>query len=306
MVSVIIPVYNSEKYLRQCLDSVLAQTFCDLEVIVVNDGSTDSSPAICDEYARRDVRMRVIHRSNGGLSAARNSGIDAATGEWYTFVDSDDSISPESIEKLMLAASQTGADIACSMPAYDMRAIGKGSQKITVLDADDAIRRTLHQTLETTNSVCGKIYRSEIFDGLRFTPGLWYEDLDIFYRLYARSRRIAFVNRRLYFYRQHNDSFTRKWTPRRLDVLIVMKRMEAWVSANKPALTHAVRDRHFAAACNMYLLVSRHDFRNPVRADLWQIIKQYRLKVLTGRGVRLKNRIGAALSFIGPSVFGRL
>lgn len=306
MVSVIIPVYNTEKYLRQCLDSVLAQTCCDWEAILVDDGSTDSSGAICDEYASTDKRVRVIHRANGGLSAARNSGIDVATGEWLVFVDSDDTISADHIERLVQTVSQTGADIACGGFAFDIAHLGKGSRKVTVLDSDDAICRTLHQTLSVTNSAWGKIYKSEIFVGLGFTPGRWYEDLDLFYRLYARAKRIAIVNEQMYFYRQHDASFTQKWTTRRLDVLKVMEDMQTWFTTHKPVLLTAVHDRYFAAACNMYLLLNKHDSHNPARHDLWIIIRRYRRQVLFGCGVRLKNRVGAAMAYLGPKIFSHL
>lgn len=306
MVSVIIPVYNTEKYLRQCLDSVLAQTYSDWEAILVDDGSTDTSGTICDEYADADKRVRVIHRVNGGLSAARNSGIDVAIGEWLVFVDSDDAISTDHIERLAQTVSLTGADIACGGFAFNPAHLGKGSRKVNVLDSDDAISRTLHQTLSVTNSSWGKIYKSEIFTDLRFTPGRWYEDLDLFYRLYARVRHIAFVDEQMYFYRQHDASFTQKWTTRRLDVLKVMEDMQGWFEENKPALLTAVHDRYFAAACNMYRLLNRHDPHNPIRHGLWKTIKRYRRQVLFGRGVRIKNRIGASISFLGPQIFGLL
>ncbi len=110
-ISVIVPVYNTEDYLRQCLDSLSAQTMENIEIIVVDDGSTDRSPKICDEYAEKDPRMIVIHRENGGLSAARNSGLDIAQGEYVLFVDSDDWVEPDFCKVPLDAARQTGADL---------------------------------------------------------------------------------------------------------------------------------------------------------------------------------------------------
>ena len=110
-ISVIVPVYNVEKYLRCCVDSILAQTFTDIEVLLVDDGSTDSSGAICDEYAQLDRRVRVFHKTNGGVSSARNLGLDEATGRWIMFVDSDDKVSPEICERLLEHVSEGSMSI---------------------------------------------------------------------------------------------------------------------------------------------------------------------------------------------------
>lgn len=112
MLSIIVPVYDVERYLPKCIDSVLAQTFTDFELILVEDGSPDNCPALCDAAATKDARIRVIHQKNGGLSAARNAGLDAARGAWIGFVDSDDYIAPEMYEALYKAVQSTGADLA--------------------------------------------------------------------------------------------------------------------------------------------------------------------------------------------------
>ena len=120
MISVIVPVYNVEKYLRQCLDSVLAQTYRELEIILVDDGSTDGSGAICDEYATRDSRIKVVHQQNGGLSSARNAGLDLATGEYVAFVDSDDYIHETMLELLYQALVENNADtVICNFERVD-------------------------------------------------------------------------------------------------------------------------------------------------------------------------------------------
>jgi glycosyltransferase involved in cell wall biosynthesis len=114
-ISIIVPVYQVEKYLNECIDSILAQTFTDFELILVDDGSPDNCPALCDAAAKRDSRVRVIHKQNGGVSTARNAGLDAAQGNWIAFVDSDDTVEPEYLEKMHKAALETGADFAiCS------------------------------------------------------------------------------------------------------------------------------------------------------------------------------------------------
>lgn len=119
-ISIIVPVYQVEKYLNECIDSILAQTFTDFELILVDDGSPDNCPALCDAAAKRDSRVRVIHKQNGGVSTARNAGLDAAQGNWIAFVDSDDTVEPEYLEKMHKAVLETGADFAiCSSQCID-------------------------------------------------------------------------------------------------------------------------------------------------------------------------------------------
>ena len=119
-ISIIVPVYQVEKYLNECIDSILAQTFTDFELILVDDDSPDNCPALCDAAAKRDSRVRVIHKQNGGVSTARNAGLDAAQGNWIAFVDSDDTVEPEYLEKMHKAVLETGADFAiCSSQCID-------------------------------------------------------------------------------------------------------------------------------------------------------------------------------------------
>lgn len=305
MISVIIPVYNVEKFLRQCLDSVLTQTFCNLEVIAVDDGSTDSSGNICDEYLQKDNRVRVIHKPNGGLASARNSGLDIARGEWIFFLDSDDYIVPDCLECLYVTATDSGADIVTAASTHSENSLGKGSD-VCVLDSKTAIWRTLHQTHRMLNMACAKLYRRNIFDTERFTEGRWYEDLDAFYRFFDRARTIAVVSKVMYFYRLHSNSFLGHWTPQRLQVLDVMQRMREWMDSRMPEMGPAIDDREFSAACNMFLLMSRECPDNPAMARCWKLIRKHRAKVLFGKGVRAKNRIGALVSYLGRRFFSFL
>lgn len=305
MVSVIIPVYNVEKYLCQCLDSVLAQTFSNLEIITVDDGSTDNSATICDEYADRDSRIRVIHKANGGLSSARNAGLDIATGQWIFFLDSDDYIGPDCIKLLLDTAIATNAGIATCSYTHNPNTVA-GNGKVKLLTNKVAINRTLHQTHGMINSACVKLFRREIFDTERFTEGQWYEDLDSFYRFYAKSETIAVVNSPQYYYRLHTGSFLGHWSPERLHVLDVMVTMRQWIAQQMPELLPAVNDREFAAACNMFLLMSREAPTNPALDRCWALIGKHRTNVLFGRGIRPKNRIGALVSFLGRNFFSKL
>lgn len=302
MISIIIPVYNVEKYLRQCLDSMLAQTFYDYEVIITNDGSTDSSGDICDEYAARDSRFRVIHKANGGLSSARNAALDIARGQYIFFLDSDDFIAPTCLQILLETSKSTGRKIVTCNPTHSLQELGRRG-KTVIMSSRDAIKRTLHQTNGMVNTACGKLYDRSIFDHERFTEGRWYEDLDAFYRFYSHVDKIAVVKRPLYYYRNRESSFLGHWSEERLHVLTVMETMRLWMTQNLPEAMEAVDDREFSAACNMLLLMSRHSPNNPAILQCWEIIKRHRVKVLFGNGIRLKNRIGAAVALLGKRFF---
>lgn len=177
-ISVIVPVYKVERFLPACIDSLLAQTFADFELILVDDGSPDNCPALCDAAAEKDNRVRVLHKANGGVSTARNAGLDMARGKWIAFVDSDDSVQPDYLEKMYTAALAVGADIAlCGGQCVDEEGgvIGPGEPRITdeVMGREEALRRLVTPEYQVP---WNKLYRRELFDGLRYPEGKAFED----------------------------------------------------------------------------------------------------------------------------------
>lgn len=203
-ISIIIPVYKVESYLRECLDSVLGQTYRALEILLVDDGSPDGCPAICDEYAARDDRVRVIHKPNGGLSDARNAGLEAAAGQWIGFVDSDDYIAADMMEKLHLAASRTGAGIAACgyrvVSGTGAAAPAGAGERELVLERDDAIRLLLEDK-RLQNYVWNKLYRAEYWRDVRFPVGRAFEDIDTTWRLFDQAQNVVLIPETGYFYR---------------------------------------------------------------------------------------------------------
>ena len=213
-ISIIVPVYKVEKYLNECIDSILAQTFTDFELILVDDGSPDNCPALCDAAAKRDSRVRVIHQQNKGLSGARNAGIDIARGNWLGFVDSDDVIDRTFYEKLHTAAVHAGAEMAvCDILGVDEN--GKKCLfqydllKNEVLSNEEVIRR---MRLTPFVSAATKLYRREIFKTIRFPEGKNYEDAFIAPKVYENVRSVACVRQRLYHYRIKPGSIMRSKT----------------------------------------------------------------------------------------------
>lgn len=190
LISVIVPVYKVEKYLKRCVDSILAQTYPCLEVILVDDGSPDGCPAICDEYAREDRRVRVIHKENGGLSDARNAGIDAAKGKFLGFVDSDDYVHPRFYELLLQALKEEGADIA----GCDVKKVCK-TEKIEEKE-QQPIQRTVYSGREATaNLYDAQMYKKELFEEIRFPKGKLHEDEFTSYKLLYQSESVVYINR---------------------------------------------------------------------------------------------------------------
>ena len=314
MVSVIVPAYNAERWLDAAVASVTAQTAQDWELVLVDDGSTDGTPALCDCLAAGDRRIRVLHTPNGGLSAARNNGLDMARGEWVTFLDADDLLHPRFLETMLSAAGRTGADIVNCAPlefSTERAPFTETGESIHIdsYDPMQAIRLGMYQRNGLHTSAWGKIYRRNLWESERFTPGIWYEDLDAFYRVWTHGRAFAQLDVAMYGYRQHPGSFLHNFTPRRQDVLEVTDRMERWVGEHIPALLPAARDRRMSAGFNIFLLseqavrsgqCTRDEVRD-LQRRCFRIIRQRRLQSLLGRHTRPKNRLGALLSYLGPS-----
>lgn len=170
IISIIVPVYNVEKYLKDCIESILKQSMQDFELILVDDGSTDSSGTICDRYAEKDSRIKVVHTKNGGLSAARNAGIEIARGEFVAFVDSDDYVLPEFIEQMYKKILETDADICECNFSYlkNQKIINSRRLPEVALDSLNAIRRMFAPPYAGYVNTWNKLYRRKLFDKVYF------------------------------------------------------------------------------------------------------------------------------------------
>ena len=213
-ISLIVPVYQVEQYLDRCVESICAQTFRDFECILVDDGSTDASGRMCDEYARKYHNFTVIHKENGGLSSARNRAIPHAKGDYLCFFDSDDVLHPQALEKMAAAMEQTGADLvsaplqefSTTQPEFaDLR-----QMQTEVLEQTDFIDHLLPVNFgKICVTACGKLYRREIFEHIRYPEGKIYEDLHVYLDVLLACRRIAVLSEPLYYYYTNPASITR-------------------------------------------------------------------------------------------------
>lgn len=208
LLSIIVPVYDVERYLLKCIDSILAQTFTDFELILVEDGSPDNCPALCDAAAAKDARIRVIHQKNGGLSAARNAGLDAARGEWIGFVDSDDYIALEMYEALYKAVQSTGADLAlCDYAEVDETGALCPPMHISLAEQVFTGRELLKNATDSMiQPAWNKLYRRAVFAQLRYPEGKLNEDLFLIPKICLQIQKAVVVPKALYYYVQRGSS----------------------------------------------------------------------------------------------------
>lgn len=218
--SIIIPVYNVVQWLPETVNSVLAQTLRDFELILVDDGSTDGSGELCDAFALADSRVRVIHQENAGVSAARNAGLDAATGEFIGWVDSDDLIEADMFERLLALAQMYGADIAqCDHDRACTLNGGERSNAVTVMDGASFVRRIFtKQGGAYTNqvSMCTKVFRRGLWEGIRFPVGQVYEDEQQVYKVCLKAEKIVETEDILYHYVKRENSIITGESPKKL------------------------------------------------------------------------------------------
>ena len=222
-ISIIIPVYGVEEYLNRCLDSVCSQSHIDLEIILVDDGSPDKCPVICDEWARKDKRITVIHKKNGGLSEARNAGIEVATGDYLLFIDSDDYVDSTMCESLLKAAKDADAEIAvCNF--YWMYSEHKEIQSTYLPDGKVIEKSAILETWMKCKTVdfvvaWNKLYRRDLFftpEHIRYPVGRLHEDEFTTYKLLYTANRIVFIKKPLYFYVQRKDSITASYNEKNI------------------------------------------------------------------------------------------
>lgn len=241
LVSVIVPIYNVERYLKACIDSIINQTYSNLEIILVDDGSPDKCPEICDEYARLDNRIKVIHQKNGGLSDARNVGLDIATGKYISFVDSDDILHPEFIEILYrpISLQKKGISVCAFRPFYksnpgDLMCARESDYLITLemlLEQNSSMNTFLSMEC---NSVCNKLFSAELIKSIRFPKGKLYEDVATTYKVLFEAETIYYVPMQLYVYRVRDDSImgSKIFSERYLDFIDFLHETIRWLENN--------------------------------------------------------------------------
>lgn len=279
LISIIVPVYNVEKYIYQCVDSIINQTYTNIEIILVDDGSPDNCGKICDEYAQKDSRIKVIHKSNGGLSDARNHGIDVATGEWLMFVDSDDWIESDMAEKLYEAVSVNNAQIAqCKVVLFDEEKEFIPDNFIVDAGCFSGLELLKRDVILTAFVVAwNKLYHKTIFSNLRYQKGIICEDEQIIHRILYRAERVCVLDDILYHYRQTPTSIMgNKYSANRLDYFTGMAQRVKFYYNNSTLLECAekVLEAYFWALDIIYFKIEkRPGSRKKMRKCRWTTLK---------------------------------
>lgn len=255
-ISIVVPVYKVEKYLNRCVDSILAQTYSDFDLILVDDGSPDNCGQICDEYAKKDARIHVIHRENGGLSAARNSGIDWVFDnhftEWITFIDSDDWIHSEYLNVLLDCniTQETNISIGAYKESYDNSTYSDLRKNIRKLSPEEFwVENRSNSTV-----AWGKLYKTSLFESVRYPEGKLHEDELTTYKLLFSQEYISVSSDELYMYYQASSSIMRsEWTPKKLDSLEAFQEQLLFFKKNnyRKAYTESKKQYMFSVTHNL-------------------------------------------------------
>lgn len=284
LVSIVIPVYNVEKYLEECLNAVVSQTYRHLEIIVVNDGSTDNCPAICDAYAQKDLRIKVIHKENGGLSDARNEGILISNGSFITFIDSDDVVASDFIEKMLEAAVANKAEVVeCNFQKFydgDLPLsikIEEEKSEPRSFSTELALQLLLEDRLR--QMACAKIFDKKILEGILFEKGKIHEDEFWMYQIFGKASKVVKIEEILYLYRQQPESIMgKKYQLKRLDAIEAFNRQIIYVQKYFPALLPVAGKRLFYGTLFHYhqLKISKVDIDQNARKMLHDNLLGYR------------------------------
>lgn len=309
LVSVVVPIYNIEDYVSGCVQSILAQTYANLEILLVDDGSSDNSGAIADDFAAHDARVTVLHKQNGGLSDARNAGIDRATGEFVLCVDGDDVITPSHIADMISAARDTGAAVVVA--GFRRVSLEQSRQRegltarepaaVVVHDASRALELLFYQSGITT-SAWGKLYRSELFDGVRYPVGAIHEDLPVTYRLIAKTEHVAIVSRKTYLYVQRPASITStKHVKKRMQAISFAQEAVDFTKTEMPHLERAARARLFMEAVFILSQAPSGRAARRVAPEAVAVLHLERLGVTADKQAPLATRVYGAMAALGVS-----
>ena len=310
LISIVIPVYNVEKYLEKCIKSIVNQTYKNLEIIIVDDGSPDNCPKMCDEFAQNDKRIKVIHKENGGLSDARNAGINIAKGKYITFIDSDDYISNDYVEYMYNLIKRYNTQIAtCEVEIVylekDSHKNTEYVENIEVLNPRDFFYNMLFAK-KSDVTACAKLYETRLFEKIRYPKGVVYEDTATTYKLIEECEKIVTGNKKCYFYFTRPNSISKisGFNSNELDYIKNTNEMLEYLKNKYQDLEQAI-DRFdlYANFRILRLLLFTKPRNKEMEKDIFKKIKNKRIKVLKYKDTPKRDKIAVILSFFGLSIF---
>lgn len=310
LISVIVPVYNVELYLAECINSILKQSFSNFELLLIDDGSTDHSSLICQEYVLKDSRIKYYKKSNGGLSDARNYGIKKSIGKYITFIDSDDYIDENYLKILFDSLISNNADISIANYrridelgniSYDLL-----PGKKMILSPIEAMEYILYQKYISI-SVTAKLYKANLFCKINFPYGKLYEDIITLPQLIFNSDKIVYLPDVLLNYRIRTGSITESnFKEKDMDMLYNALDILKYVKEhNFSSLIKPIQSYIYSKCSTLVILISKTNVKNNKKYlyFVWKYIRKYRIKVLLDTKARKLNRLGSLVSFFGYRVY---
>ena len=312
LISIVVPIYKVEKYLPKCIDSIINQTYKNLEIILVDDGSPDRCGEICDEYAKTDRRIKVIHKENGGASDARNVGIDIANGEYLGFVDSDDYIVSDMYEKLYTALKKSNSDMSICNVRYTWENNEHGESNCSLNIKDEVLsgEQILCEKMVKPNSwgfvvPWNKLYKINLFDGVRYPKEKRTEDEFIIHELLMQCDKIVTITDELYYYRQHDGSFmNQKSDIRRLDFIEAILRRIKYMLSNE--MFDGIWEYYIKSIFSFVLWNGRLDKNNPeVKSKFKEIRNEFAAlyRKTPKRNTNWKQMIHVKAFIISPDLY---
>lgn len=313
LISVIIPVYNVEKFIEKCLESVINQTYTNLEIIIVNDGSKDNSGVICEQYVKSDSRIKYFEKKNGGLASARNYGLDKASGKYILFLDSDDFMSLNAVEVLLNNLKNSGADVTIGEIVMikkfdDVKPEIKDCSNIKQYTYDNfsAIENMLYE-IQFSSSANRILYKACLFDDVRFPLGKTYEDLFTIYKVLYKCEVITFVDFPVYYYVIRSGSIISNLNPiKNVDFLNAALEIHDFIEKKCPDKVKAADYKLFVASIELFVKYPPQEELSRIDLDkkvyIWNIIKKNRLRVILDRNSLIKYRVLAVVSFLGKNI----
>jgi glycosyltransferase involved in cell wall biosynthesis len=315
MISVIVPVYNVEKYIDKCVQSIVNQTYTNLEIILVDDGSTDSSYQRCMDWTQIDSRIVTYTKENGGLSDARNYGLNKANGTMVTYIDSDDWVHQDLIKKLYEAICINNAEVAiCRLKRCrqekDAETVTFSKSKIESISGETALEEMLYQKKFDT-SACGKLYRMNIAGKFLFPKGKLYEDLFTLYKILYNAPVVSYISDQLYFYRFNANSIMNyRFSVRKFDEIDAADEIVDFLEDKNMNLKQAGFARQYSSYCQILRNAGAEEqYEEDVKKRLrylWNYIVKNRNRMMKNRKARMKNRIAAMLTIFGRKAFVKI
>ncbi len=313
-ISIIVPIFNTERFIVKCIRSILNQTLVDFELILVNDGSTDKSGEICDEFAKKDQRIRVIHKRNGGVSSARNVGLNIARGKYIGFVDSDDYVKKDMYEILYNAITLNVADIVvCDF--WELDEVGgqrlntiENIYKVQKLNNIESLNQMyLNKSMYIRNVVpWNKLYKRNLFDNIQYEIGNIYDDETVVHKLFYNSKKVIYTNLKLYYYVQRSGSqMNSEFHIKRFDKIYALKDREEYFRKKQEYNIHQKALKHYMEMFFWYYYLAKSKLNN-IDKELIELkftFDSTLVYLLKHKEINLKQKMMLLLFRINPRLY---